>query len=81
MTKRIYVIYDRTAEECGPLFEAPNDGVALRSYRQLMEKLPVYQKADFRLYKIAAIDPHTMQFQVEISPVEVLYEEKEVVDA
>ena len=34
----LYAIYDRVAEEAGPCFIAVNDGVAVRYYRQLIEK-------------------------------------------
>lgn len=35
----LYVVYDRVAEESGPIYEAVNDGVALRQFRRLQEKM------------------------------------------
>jgi len=34
----LYTIYDRVAEESGKLWEAKNDGVALRGYQMFLEK-------------------------------------------
>lgn len=74
---RIYTIYDRTAEEAGPLFEAPNDGVALRNFRNLMEKVPGYQRSDYRLYNVGVWNTHTMEAELCEKPEEIIYEEKE----
>nr|WAE43336.1 MAG: hypothetical protein [Microviridae sp.] len=38
METRLYVVYDLVALESGPIFEAKNDGVALRQFGQLMAK-------------------------------------------
>lgn len=37
MDCKIYVIYDKVAEEYGPLFEAVNDKVAARSYAKVIQ--------------------------------------------
>lgn len=73
----LYVIFDRTAEEASPPFEAVNDGIALRNFRNLMEKSPAYQRADFRLYKIADYDSKSMAISVCDTREEVLYSEGE----
>lgn len=73
--KLLYVIYDRTAEEAGPLFEAPNDGVALRNYRNVMDKVPGYQRADYRLYKLGSLDEHTMAMTVVVAPEEIIFDQ------
>nr|WAE43840.1 MAG: nonstructural protein [Microviridae sp.] len=36
MKQNLYVIYDCVAQESGQVFEARNDGVALRAYGQAM---------------------------------------------
>jgi hypothetical protein len=33
MKIRVYTIFDRLAQECGPLFSAKNDAVAIRGFR------------------------------------------------
>lgn len=36
--RKLYVIEDKVAEQFGPVFEALNDGVALRQFRIALEK-------------------------------------------
>lgn len=72
----LYVIYDRVAEESGPCFDAVNRGIALRNFRNLMEKVPGYQKADYRLYQVAHYDARTMKIEAVDPPEEVLYSEE-----
>ena len=36
----LYVIYDRVAQESGPVFEAKNDGIAVRQMRNLLSENP-----------------------------------------
>lgn len=61
MKTNLYVVYDRVAEESGPVFEAKNDGVALRRFSMLMQEnsskglIP----EDFRLLKVGEIDHST----------------------
>lgn len=38
MVSRLYSVYDRVAEEYGPVFEARNDAVAIRAYKDLFAK-------------------------------------------
>jgi len=35
MVYKVYTIYDKVAEESGPPFTAVNDGVALRSFKEM----------------------------------------------
>ena len=51
----IYTLYDTVAEECGPLFEAKNDKLALRIF-QNMKFPPELNKKDFHLYKLGQCD-------------------------
>lgn len=37
MITRIYTIRDKVAEEVGPLFQAKNDAVAIRQFKQLVK--------------------------------------------
>lgn len=71
----LYVIYDRVAEEASPVFDAVNRGIALRGFRMSMEKVPEFQKTDYRLYQIAMFDPHTMKVVAVDPPEEVLFSE------
>nr|QJB21711.1 MAG: nonstructural protein [Microvirus sp.] len=71
----LYTILDRVAEECGPLFESVNDGVALRNFKNLLDKVPPYQKSEYRLYKVGAFDTKTMGMTVLPTPEEVILPE------
>ena len=61
----IYTIYDRVAQEAGPIFEAKNDAVALRSAEQLLERS---ERSDFAVYRLGQFDRETMQLSVESVP-------------
>lgn len=60
---KLYVIYDRAAEECGPVFEAKNDAVAQRGYVQAMMKSLAGSAEEFWLFYIGEIDQHTMDIK------------------
>lgn len=51
----IYSIYDKVAGECGPLFEAANDGVAIRKFRQVMESASIEEKGDYQLLMVGYV--------------------------
>lgn len=57
MINQLYVIYDRVAMESGPVFEAKNDGVALRNFQKFMEGKPYPD--DFVLMHTGEIDHET----------------------
>ena len=50
MEKHLYSIFDRVAAEYGPIFEAVNDGVAMRNFNQSVEKAPA--KDDYFLVRL-----------------------------
>lgn len=54
MNYRIYTVYDVVADEAGPLFNAKNDGVAMRQFLDLLNK--VVTKDDYRLYCLGEYD-------------------------
>lgn len=59
MVLNIYTVYDKVAEEAGPLFQAVNDGIALRNYRNM--QIPESLKNDYSLYRIGTYDTVTME--------------------
>lgn len=65
----LYVIYDKLAEKCGPVFEADNDAVACRAFRQIMSKSVSDQ--DYDLYCVGKIDQQTMDIIVDLKKVYV----------
>lgn len=50
----LYTIYDRLAEEAGPIFHAKNDAVALRAAKNLLKD--VANAADYVLHHIGFFD-------------------------
>lgn len=56
----LYVVYDKIAGECGPVFEAKNDGVAMRQYRNLINENPTVVQDDFSLMQVGTIDKESM---------------------
>lgn len=60
MVYRLYSIFDRLAEECGPIFCAPNEAVALRNYRQVIKDVP--DKSEYLLVDLGEF--HTQEMRV-----------------
>lgn len=72
MRTSLYIIFDRVAEESGPVFNAVNDGVAMRSYRHLVKDMDPTGQLEYRLYRIGHFDTQTLELTVEVSPVEIV---------
>lgn len=72
MEKRLYVIYDRVAEESGPIFEAVNDGVALRNFRGLISRTEGVSPEEYKLFLVGTYDSKTMLLKEEMEPIEVV---------
>lgn len=53
----LYSVYDKTADEYGPVFQAVNDGVAKREYNRL--GIPESLKKEYSLHKIGYFDSKT----------------------
>lgn len=67
----IYVIYDRLAEESGPLFEAKNDAVARRSMLSQWKNKGV-ELGDVKLLRLGTVDHATQRIVLENVPVDVV---------
>lgn len=61
----LYTIYDRVAEEAGPVFQAINDGVALRNTVQVLKPLSPTLRDEYQLIKVGSINTKTMELTVE----------------
>lgn len=70
MKNNCYVIYDRTAEESGPVFEAKNDGIALRNFQLMLEDKPFAE--DYVLLCVGSIDHDTSVITGTLDPREVV---------
>lgn len=68
--KNLYTLKDLVAEECAPIFEANNDGVAMRMFQHtaIEQQIP---HDDFRLIRIGRIDKTTGEIIPE-TPSEVI---------
>jgi len=55
----LYTIRDTVAEEHGPIFEALNDGVAKRAFRQMLSK-EVTHPEEYDLIIVGTVDKKTM---------------------
>lgn len=60
----VYSVYDRVALECGPLFLAVNDGVAVRNYKTLSMDHP----EEYALVCLATFNKRTMIIIPETTP-------------
>lgn len=87
MQLRVYAVFDRVAEEAGPLFCAVNDAVAVRMYRHLIAGTVSADPKDFYLLWIGEYDnkeariegkPEGIQVNVDIEKMVVMTEEKEL---
>lgn len=69
VSRNLYVVYDVIMKESAPIFEAKNDGVAVRMLIQSSQKIP-YAK-DFKLFFVGTID-HVSNLITPHKPEEVL---------
>lgn len=80
----VYSVRDRTAEVCGPLFVAKNDGVATRSFLQMVVKVVEWDRDAYQLLYFGSFDDELAVLSPEGPPriVEVEFPKlpKEVID-
>jgi hypothetical protein len=62
MVVNLYVVFDKVLNECGPVFQAKNDSVALRQCRLMFQRENVGILDDFELYFVGSLDNETMKF-------------------
>ena len=60
----LYTIYDKVAQETGPLFEAKSDAVASRSARTLLAEVQAVD--DFKLLRVGYSDKTTGKITTEV---------------
>lgn len=59
MIHYLYTIRDMIAEECGPVFNAKNDSVAIRQVHNLIRNEPCGDPSEYELYRIGQYDGDT----------------------
>lgn len=77
MLIQLYTIYDRIAEDAGPIFCAKNDGVANRQYQHLLNEYQT-DPLHFKLHRLGSFNTSTMIITSLDTPVEVVREVKNV---
>ena len=70
MLLNLYAVYDKVAEEAGPMFGSVNDGVAVRQTLSLLAEMP--RRDDYQLYRIGQYNTNTMSVFVDPKPMEVV---------
>jgi len=78
MKMKLYVVYDKVAEESGPIFQAKNHKVAMRQYNHLIEKEALV-KEDYCLICVGNWDSENAMIKAEHYVVET-YGSMEVED-
>ncbi len=76
----LYVVYDKLAEESGPVFEAKNDQVARRAYNQILGQNKVNSADEYALYKVGEIEKEEMRVTGKLDIVDMEYGKKEEVE-
>ena len=61
MEVKLYTIRDTVAGECGPIFTAKNDGVAIRQACLLLHE-PSLDVSDYALYCLGTFETESMEF-------------------
>lgn len=69
---KLYVIYDKAAQQSSPVFEAKNDAVAAREFRKVLQNLKDPAVPDYRLYCIGIFDQETMALLAVAPPAEIV---------
>lgn len=64
MITRMYVVYDRVVKETGFPFDAKNDGVACRKFKNMIDQMKV-NPDEFELYYIGDYDNEQMVIKYE----------------
>ena len=73
MKMNLYVVFDRMAQESGPVFEAKNDPVAARQTRALIAQAPGANILEFQLLKLGTIDHETNAIEALGAPLDVTF--------
>lgn len=59
----LYTVFDRVANEAGPIFAAKNDAVAVRAARNLMDQDSIVREEEYQLYKVGNYYPEEVRVE------------------
>jgi len=71
MKYNVYTVFDCAANGSGPLFQAVNDAVACRQYRQLLKAESITEPDSYKLYRVGNYDSDDMELKPDVNPVEI----------
>lgn len=72
MKFNLYTVSDRVAGGCGPVFQAVNDGVAIRSFRNLMKDVPEHDRDAYVLLTVGTYEDSIPEIEFMLAkPVEI----------
>lgn len=71
----LYSIRDCLAEEYGPLFQAVNDGVAVRQFQKILVDIPISSRGDYVLVCFGKMD--TVSGDIHVTPPQEIYSSRE----
>lgn len=72
MICNLYVVYDRLAQESGPIFECKNHGVARRAYDQMIAKTG--RMDEYQLICLGSVNHDNQRLDIFDIPVEVKFD-------
>jgi hypothetical protein len=70
MIQCLYTVFDVLAEEGGPVFQAKNDGVALRNFHNIIQSQAL-NPGDYQLFRLARYDTESLDLTLEKSLVKL----------
>lgn len=70
MLSGLYVVYDRVAEEAGPVFQSKNDGTAIRAFRSLTKDAPA-PASEYKLLRVGMFNNDPVGLDSVSPPVEI----------
>lgn len=80
LSYNLYSVYDKVAEQAGPIFQAVNDGVALRQFKNVLKGVDAPD--DFELRRIGRFNTYKCKIEAVEQPliidVPLLWKEGEI---
>lgn len=73
MIQKMYTIYDKIAQEAGPIYTAKNHGIAFRQKRQAIAQAEI--KEDFDLLYLGDFETETMLITPNKTPIHIDFDE------
>jgi len=81
MKTNYYGVYDSVAEEFGPLFQAKNDGIAMRIFKRIVDTSEEQDKSCYKLIRKFSFDTESGQIDLFSEPYEVAVVASDIAEA